>query len=656
MKRLSVPIRTIRGWRGIRSISWLTGFALSVRSGIVPLTFGAELENRRPTGRVLELWWCHESKFASRRRLEGHPSTGIGCDSCGAFASADPAQPEGLPAPLPQNFTTRTILVRVVDAQNAKPIPDVTVDNSTWSMLAAPGAEPASLHGPKTDPKGEAKVIILVPPTEVAKQMPDFNLSLEHTNYAARTVQWHADGGGVFGMVPEEYTVRLQRGVKIGGVVTDEQDRPLPGAHIVIAAYGGNGYRSGESKVQEFSSYNSGMFAPDGKPGLMTDTDGRWSVANFPPDLEAMRITVIRDDGSDINYSSQAERFSPSRRDQPLSLAELRQQKAAFKLPSGFTVKGRVVDLEGKPIAGAKVTDAYGMSPQPRGGVMGNGEGRFQFLNRRTRQSIWAVEAPGCALTCEVIDLKPDMPERTVQLQPAKPAVLRVVRADSKPAEGVLVQTAAWRNEGLFVEFKGHTGPDGSLVWSNAPVQAVRAMLTPLGGGMRMIKLRAGHEEKITLGDASRDEIRVTVKATDAKTQPLPTFEVQMDKEFGNRFAPWTQEQTASPEERCAKRSSATACTPQFRLQITASGYIPKGSEPIDFNDGDQEVALAADPDVPIKGVVRLPDGSPGDGVYLVVQRETGGLFLNQTFQRGPAKLALVGQFAQSPVRVGRHL
>ena len=65
-------------------------------------------------------------------------------------------------------------------------------------------------------------------------------------------------------MVPEEYTVRLQLGVKIGGVVTDEQNRPLPGAHIVIAAYGGNGYRSGESKVQEFSSYNSGMFAPDG--------------------------------------------------------------------------------------------------------------------------------------------------------------------------------------------------------------------------------------------------------------------------------------------------------------------------------------------------------------------------------------------------------
>jgi len=50
MERLSVPIRGIRGWRGIsNSISWLTGFVLSVRSGIVPLTFGAELENRRPT-------------------------------------------------------------------------------------------------------------------------------------------------------------------------------------------------------------------------------------------------------------------------------------------------------------------------------------------------------------------------------------------------------------------------------------------------------------------------------------------------------------------------------------------------------------------------------------------------------------------------------
>jgi hypothetical protein len=552
-------------------------------------------------------------------------------------------------ARLRQPMEKRPMTVRVVDSKSGQPIPDVTVHNSTWAALGAGGPLP---EPPRTDAKGEAKFDLLLPPGEARRQTPYFNLSFEHPNYAPRMAVWNAQEGGVLDDVPAEYTCRLERGIPIGGVVRDDKNQPVANAWIVLNAYANSGYQVGtvQKTMQELAHFNSPPYEPGSTNGIRTNAEGRWGVPNFPSELENVHVTVIRDDGSDASYASQPQQMGMSRSEKLLLLAELRSRAAVFTLPSGFTVRGRILDPQGKPLPGAKVTEAYGMgNPQPRGQTITDGQGRFQFLNRRARQCIWTVEGRDCALTCEVVTLKPDMPETVVRLQPAQPAVVRVSFEDGRPAADAVFQTVDWRNEGMYLNFKSKAGADGVLVWTNAPTQTVRAWVSFPGKPARYVSVRAGQEQKVVLNDRPLTEIRVSVRALHARTrQPLSAFEVQLDKEQMRRFTPWITGANGTAQGTLRLSDFRQSMYPTFLLQVAAKGFLPKETESLDFNEGDRHLELALEPDVPLQGVIHLPDGNPAESAYVLVNRERGPVFLNQTFQRGPIKPPSYGNFSKT--------
>lgn len=556
--------------------------------------------------------------------------------------------PGGAPA-LPPGFTQRTMLVWVVDAETTQPVAGAKVSNSTLYFVRE--ADPARWQS-ITDARGEVQMTLFVPPQEIRRQLSDFTLSVEHANYASRVAMWRSDGGGALDDVPSEYTLRLSKGSVIGGVVQDEQGRPLPNAKIVVNGSSSTGFPvgTGAKRQQEFSQFQSGSFDPDNAPTLVTDQQGRWKVTTFPPDLDAVQVFVIRDDGSDATFSTQPERFGFSRAIRLVSLAELRSETAVFTLASGFTVRGRVLSAAGAPIAGAKVTEAVGMgNPQPRGRAITDAEGRFSFENRRARQVIWAVHAPGCALHCEVVAYQAGLPETVVRVHPAEAAVLRVTTEDGKPAAGATVQSIDWRNEGMYLNYRGITDGEGVLSWTNAPRQAVRAWVTVAGQPPRYVTLQSGRKEQLSMKAQASDQVTVRIRAVKATDQkPLEAFEVQLDREQTRQFATRTTGTNGLANVVLRQSDFRPGIYPQFLIRISAKGFLPADSEPLDFNEGDRELELALRPDTPIRGTVRLPDGTAADGAFVVVNRDPSPIFLNQQFQRGQVRPPSYGNLTKA--------
>ena len=309
----------------------------------------------------------------------------------------------------PPNFTARALLVRVVDAQTGQPVADAQVQNSTSGYQMQPGQETRP-PDPRTGADGQVTIQLQIPPVEVRTQLNNFQLSISHTNYAPRTAQWFSDGGNVLDDVPSDYTIKVTRGISIGGRVQDDQGRPVAKAQIMVNAYGGGGYRTGtgEKKVQEYSYFSS--YTEPGATNanaIFTNPEGRWEAANFPPEVENVSLVVTRDDGSDASYATSSENLGFGRRINLVAIGELRAGKGVFTLPGGFIARGRVLTQNGQPVRGATIIEATGMGNlQPRGRRVSDAEGRFEFPNRRTRQVIWAIEAPGYALASEVVTLK----------------------------------------------------------------------------------------------------------------------------------------------------------------------------------------------------------------------------------------------------------
>lgn len=554
------------------------------------------------------------------------------------------AQPEagaGRVGPGSPAVPGRVLVVRVIDADTRQPIAGVSVNHP--GIIAGPTSSGAKQQPPMTDAKGEIAIPLVLPPVEALTRMTDFSLYLEHPNYSPRIAQWRAENGGVMNDVPSDYTVKMQKGITIGGTVRDDQGAALRNARILIMAQDQTGFSvgTGERTLREYSYFNTWALEPGAPKAITTDANGRWEAPNFPRDLEMVRLTIIRDDGSDAAYATSQERFGGAQNAKLVPLADLRAGRAVLTLATGFIVRGRILNAEGKPLAGAKITEAFGMgSPQPRGQAVSDADGRFHFKNRRARQAIWAVDAPGYALTCEVITMKPDLPETVVRLQPAQGAVLHAFLADGKPAVDAEVRTLDWRNEGMYLNFSGRTDAKGVLIWTNAPLQPVRATISHgASGGIRYLRLQGGQEERITFGDSSAGEIQLSVRAVRASDQQvLERFEVQLDKEYARQFPPWIQGTNGLAKGALRLADFRPGSYPQFLLRVVSKGFLPKELELLDFNDGDRELEVALEPDTPLKGIVKLPEGTPAEQAWLVVNRDQGSIFLNQQFQRGAVK------------------
>jgi len=528
----------------------------------------------------------------------------------------------------------RSLVVTVLDKLSGKPVAgaemiDVIAETSlVFERQKEP--EPTRL----TDERGQFAFQIPLSPFENRNERPSqIHFTVRHPNYALRSAKWwssisHDTAGhstadvDILQKLPKKITIRLDQGIVIGGTVLDERGKRLTGVRVLVF----NQFAHPQGQMPDYPIVE---FSDKTKPAAITDSQGRWTLAHFPSDLEVVEITLVRPDGSSENFATA--KGLPRRSMTFVPFVELADQAAVFKLNPGVTVRGRVVDEKGRPLSNVQVKDGYTPSGYYRGSEFITGRnGRFEFYHRMPRQWIYTASAEGRATVSMVAQVNQGMTEIRMVMPPAKPLRIRVVSENNEPLTGIKVSADRYINKGQILEWEGQTDAEGRVVWTNAP--AVQVLIEAVGArGRRQFTVMAGDQERtLTLRDGPNQGITVRVRAVDSQTR-LP---VRVNTVLYEPFSASPIGLTAPGTNEFSVEIPADIIRKWFpfgSLLVKAKDYEQFRMGYIDQYIDGQELDVAMAPGMTVNGIVKLPDGRPAEGAWLYARPdpEAGSLFDN---------------------------
>ena len=540
-------------------------------------------------------------------------------------------------APRPSDTDSNVVhfAVRTIDATTGEGVGGAKVHSVLYlngSFLEAEGA---------TDRDGSCKVAI----PDQAKWLGHISVTVRHADYAAKfveigrrlEVQLGEDTSGFW--FPPVMSVELERGEPIGGRVCDEQHRPVVSARVYITytASSDSDLNRNEGRYSYRESIVDGRPLPQVSdkisPVATTDREGRWSYAHFPAGVSATQLEVVRADGSHQLLGAlkpwadqlMAEDSSSRQQTETRFLSDLRQTKAEMVLQEGVTVAGRVVDGAGNPVARALIQTSYGVLRPRVETYRADGRGRFLLPHRMEKEMALTAGAEGFATASRILELDAQRGEVTLVLPETKPLRAQVVDTEGQPVSGAALSVDARENGGRILSWTGKTGPDGRVVWSNAPsseaiywvkAEGYRRLCAPLAGG-RM-------EEVLTVIKKPYPDLTCWIHLEDADThQPLDQFSVYRSHD-GNGY----EKQIDGSRGQAHFRVNNPQSTRRGQsLRFIAEGYEPADSPP--FRVGSDCVMRVAMRKVgSIQGVVLSPEKQPLAEVEIRLRGFEGGFTL----------------------------
>jgi protocatechuate 3,4-dioxygenase beta subunit len=296
--------------------------------------------------------------------------------------------------------------------------------------------------------------------------------NLNKPGFVALQVSWDHFVGAARVEIPRQYTIKLEPGSTIGGIVQDENGRPIAGADVRISVPSSGRPRAGEPLIRINVNQRT-----------RSDQAGRWKCDEVPDQPASVMVSV-----SHANYVVEGPRrnISPFVRS-PEKLAELRAQKFVTVLKEGVTVRGLVRNRQGKPVEGAQLV-LIG-SPIPRSATT-DAEGRFELAHLPDGDNRLSVRASGYAPATQQIVAVPNMAPIEIEIESGRTVSGRVVDRRGKPVPGAMVsfdpgEFEQERNLRQSVTSDGNgrfklaiTDDPGSLVVHQQMVRATR-LLSP---------------------------------------------------------------------------------------------------------------------------------------------------------------------------------
>jgi RNA polymerase sigma factor (sigma-70 family) len=255
---------------------------------------------------------------------------------------------------------------------------------------------------------------------------------------------------------PSSFTLKMIPAARIGGLVKDEEGRPVFGAKVWL----------GISGPWDKPQNRAGIHLEN----ALTDALGRWNCPSIPPGYHEAQLRVIRIRHPDfqtceVHNDELTDAIGPN---------------GTVVLRRGIVVTGRVVDREGHPVRGARVgtgSDWFGSDPPI---VETDGDGRFRLGHLRPGETVITVQAKGHGPERIELDLRKAL--SPVELKLATPRTIQgsVVDRDGRPLRGISVTVAYWRRLHTL-DWNAETGTDGRFRWENAPREEV--WLNAFGNG-----------------------------------------------------------------------------------------------------------------------------------------------------------------------------
>lgn len=541
----------------------------------------------------------------------------------------DAVKPKEAKTPKTESKEMTTVIV--IDAETGAPIKGASVVFPFGNEISD-FTPPLPIH--QTDEKG----ITRLPREPFVQGFGGIGvLNAEHSPLG---VGWFrgtdAQGRAIEPEIPHQYTVKLDRGSNIGGVVVDETGKPIPNVRVEIRA-STEWLRGGLKPTGvEYPFYNNYFSAYNPVFGAcpVTDTEGRWQCSHFPKQIEVIELRLFLPDHSCRQFYTGDGGSMPLSGDS-IKMADLRDKNVKLVVRKGIDVHGVVVDPEGKPISGITLTEIDGRKHVKPLAVLSTGsDGRFLLPNRDPHQIMLKASGTGFATNPTVVNIRPDMPEVRIEMLPAIPLRIRVVDPSGQPVEKASVGIG-----GMELGWRGESGRDGRVVWNDAPREALKYHGYQEKYGFALQEITPdGTEQTIMLRKGDEQKVFVTVKAETSDNLPLDAFTV-----FGVR-------KEASPvrigEGKAGVFSGAVSANdlsgPEFRIKVEAPGREPLTTHPLQNWNGEISTSVTLRKAGPLEGVILQPDGTPAAKAHILINTEEQNGYIGIEFRpRGRGERSL---------------
>ena len=448
-----------------------------------------------------------------------------------------------------------------------------------------------------TDANGRLGVAML--------QLPFYGLNMFVTadGHVPKVTSW-----GFGRAMPTEYTMKLDRGVSVGGVVVDEAGKPIRGAKIEF-----------QNPGNDMTLPENIQFGPD--TAAVTDPDGRWSCNMIPP--EYSEISLV------LTHPGHAETKATLHPQSPDATSSI------ITMGVGFNVAGIVEDPNGSPVVGAKVREVRLNSEREERSEMTDPAGTFEFKNMKAGQLILSVQAPGFAPAVQSLEITGNLASIRFPLSPGQLLRGRLVDEAGNPLTNAFAETTRGREQ---IKWSTNTDAAGRFEWDSAPQEPLAYSFLAQGfNRVYALTLQADgseHEIKLTRNQFGKDTIQITGTVQDADTgQPLDGFKVLVSQVDPDWAAPF-RFTTTGTEGQFIMSQSASSLHTNYQVQIEKEGYFPALSADLSVKDGNKALEFRLRKGSGPSGVVLLPSGGPAADATVGLCVPQAGVTI-----RGPARV-----------------
>lgn len=500
----------------------------------------------------------------------------------------------GAPAPAPAE--SRRVTLSIVDATTGGPLVGATVELSIGNSTRAPVAVDASgkfvLDLP---PNFQSARVICRSPGRVA-------MSLEFPNHIFK------------GDLLPSYTLAMEAGTRIGGVVTDEAGEPVVGAKVQLSSF----VRGPRDQPRPILSGQT----------VMSGADGKWSFDGAPAQTDLVSLEFSHPD------------YPANQPDGEVSPDDLRRgtYKRVLKWQVGRLLEGVVLDADSKPVNGATVVVASDRYESNKPTARTDVAGKFRLTGLSERYEV-IVTTTAAGFAPQQVNLpappegNPATPIKPVEIRLQRGVLLEGVLVDSgaRPISGAKLEVESWRGNRALV-WSTMTDGQGRFSWKDAPADALK-----LNVSKRNFAVISGVEVK-----AGGEPVRLTLyppltikgAVVDAGTKaPIPQFRVI----YGIRWSGQDDVTWQSQSSRTLGNGKYTATISDFsnggRLRVEADGYLPTISRLIEAKEGTITLDFALTKGSGPAGQVVDADGKPvpnarvvgipeGESAYIDLSRD----------------------------------
>jgi peroxiredoxin len=452
----------------------------------------------------------------------------------------------------------------------------------------------------------------------VAATVQTFRVTARKARFVPAQHNWRTDQARI--ELPDAIDISMAAGHPIGGVVKNEAGEPIAAAEVRL------------SMPITWPRDDNFYFTV---ATLATDNQGRWQFDGAPADQPNVHVNVRHPD-----YI-------------PLGIAGSLSNENVYVLKQGPTVRGDIVDEQGKPVGFARVLLGDSRFHSNRVVATSDADGLFVLKNCTLGTTLISVQSDAHAPAAQQIVVAAQNEPLRFVLGAAHIVRGRVVDPDGKPISGVGVAPEYWRGMQVL-EARMTTDAEGRFEWRAAPPDGLQFSIFHRGHmSLRNHPLAANGEEQVI---TMRPELVVSGRTIDATTgEPIKNFRVQRGQWMGgNERAYWYDGTAATTFTNGEFSYRFSEPADAWLLRAEADGYLPAESRPFKSDEGQVRFNFELKPGKGPSSVVLQASGEPAVGAEVGAFTEDTYVHLEQGRFGSQSRANLIttdkdGRFSMAP-------